>query len=211
MRPKIYSDEERKLRAADRKRKWALENKEKADAARKKWRVANGEREKAVSAEYRNRNGEAIRARHAAYRRENAEKEKMRHDKYRMENKDRIREYGRQYYKKNKERMLRYIKERRLLYPEIVTAANARRRATRLKARGGHTAADIRNLVSLQKGRCGYCKTVVGRLFHVDHIVPMSKGGGNDRRNIQILCGTCNMRKNAKDPLDFAREIGLLL
>lgn len=211
MRPKIYSDEERKQRAAESKRRWAERNPEKANAARKKWRAANAEREKEVSAEYRSRNREVKRAYGATYRRENAEKIRMRHHKYRIENKERIQGYGACYYRLNKERMLQYIKKRRMLDPNIVTAGNARRRAARLGAEGSHSAADIRHLLLLQRGRCGYCRIRVRLRFHVDHIFPLARGGSNARKNLQILCPSCNLRKNAKDPLHFAREIGLLV
>lgn len=32
----------------------------------------------------------------------------------------------------------------------------------------------------------------------IDHRKPLSRGGSNDLRNLQILCGTCNRRKHAK-------------
>lgn len=32
----------------------------------------------------------------------------------------------------------------------------------------------------------------------IDHKKPLSRGGSNDLRNLQILCGTCNRRKHAK-------------
>ena len=30
-----------------------------------------------------------------------------------------------------------------------------------------------------------------------DHIIPVSRGGGNTERNIQLLCETCNRSKGA--------------
>lgn len=32
----------------------------------------------------------------------------------------------------------------------------------------------------------------------VDHIVPISRGGGNDSANLRILCRSCNSRKGAR-------------
>jgi hypothetical protein len=34
--------------------------------------------------------------------------------------------------------------------------------------------------------------------IHMDHVVPLSKGGAHDRDNVQPLCNKCNSRKHAK-------------
>lgn len=33
-------------------------------------------------------------------------------------------------------------------------------------------------------------------ILHIDHIIPVSKGGGNDYYNLQTLCGDCNQGKS---------------
>lgn len=33
---------------------------------------------------------------------------------------------------------------------------------------------------------------------HIDHIVPVSRGGQNNKENLQLLCVSCNTSKGAK-------------
>jgi len=96
-------------------------------------------------------------------------------------------------------------------------AANPHKRreheaARRAKAgKDRYTAADVDRLLLLQHGRCAYCGRSIRKKFQVDHITALSKGGMNGAKNIQLLCPPCNHSKHARDPLDFARSLGLLL
>jgi 5-methylcytosine-specific restriction endonuclease McrA len=61
-----------------------------------------------------------------------------------------------------------------------------------------------------QKGKCAVCRdTLAAR--HVDHIIPLARGGFHERSNLQLLCQPCNSRKSAKDPIRFMQERGFLL
>lgn len=62
-----------------------------------------------------------------------------------------------------------------------------------------------------QKWKCAICRVGVRNHYHVDHIMPLARGGLHEPRNIQLLCQTCNVRKNAKDPIDYMQELGRLL
>jgi 5-methylcytosine-specific restriction endonuclease McrA len=75
----------------------------------------------------------------------------------------------------------------------------------------GISGAELHKWQSEQPKKCYWCGCGCKRNYHVDHYVPLSKGGKHELANLVIACGPCNLRKNAKDPLDFAREIGRLM
>ena len=53
-----------------------------------------------------------------------------------------------------------------------------------------------KSLYGEQGGDCNGCGLHMRLVdFHVDHIVPKSKGGTDVRSNLQLLCGNCNLRK----------------
>lgn len=86
------------------------------------------------------------------------------------------------------------------------------RRAKAKKAGGTHTAADLAEILESQGHRCAYCRADLRKTpKHVDHIVPLARGGSNGRANLQYLCQSCNQAKNWKDPVDFAQSLGLLV
>lgn len=83
-----------------------------------------------------------------------------------------------------------------------------RRRALIAGAQGSHSKDDVAALMVEQRGCCAACRCDLGKSgYHVDHMMPLSKGGANDKSNLQLLCPTCNRRKGAKLPDDWKREI----
>ena len=49
--------------------------------------------------------------------------------------------------------------------------------------------------MSIKKKRCRYCKATEN--LTIDHKIPKSKGGSNDKKNLQCLCKRCNMTKSS--------------
>lgn len=69
----------------------------------------------------------------------------------------------------------------------------------------------VKFLLEKQRCRCAICTKSIKAAYHVDHIMPLALGGMHEPLNIQILCPTCNVRKNAKHPIRYAQELGRLL
>ncbi len=96
-------------------------------------------------------------------------------------------------------------------FPDKYRAYRRNYKVRKRNAPGSHTGDDIVALLKAQSGKCAYCRVKLGRKYHVDHILALSKGGSNDRVNLQILCAPCNQSKSAKDPIVFAQSLGMLL
>lgn len=95
--------------------------------------------------------------------------------------------------------------------PEAVRAIAHTRRAREAGAEGTHTAEDIKRIGEAQGWKCHWCKKPTRHCYHVDHIVPLAKGGSNWPSNLAVACPACNLRKQASDPVAFAQRLGLLL
>ena len=111
------------------------------------------------------------------------------------------------------ERKLRRKNERawKKANPEKVKADANVRRARKLAAEGFHTSDEIKALFKAQKGKCAYCLKSIRNGYHVDHVIPLARGGTNWITNIAVACARCNTSKGATDPIEFAQRLGRLL
>jgi hypothetical protein len=51
------------------------------------------------------------------------------------------------------------------------------------------------------QARCQYCRmheSLQGATFHVEHVIPQSKGGGSDLENLVLACPGCNLHKASR-------------
>lgn len=178
------------------------------------WEQAHPERRRERSREYRRRHPEKDKEYYLANRERHLEQSR----RWGQENKDKIREASRRYreahpeqYRENQRRFTRRRPERRREIGrewarrnlEYRKAQKAKRRARELGAQGTHTRDDIQRLYEQADGRCWWCGKRVGDDYHVDHRIPLSKGGSNDVANLVIACPFCNMSKHDKLPHEF--------
>lgn len=80
------------------------------------------------------------------------------------------------------------------------------RRALFNSAPGSFSEEDVHNLFVKQNGECTACLDYLVKTgYHIDHIMPLSKGGSNWPENLQLLCPTCNLEKSAKLPEEWEK------
>lgn len=167
--------------------------------------------------QYDHENKEIVTERNRIYRQDNKERIYEQKKQYIQTNKKQISERKKRWYEANKS----YVAEQKKLYAEtpkgkaVARANNHNRRAQKLNNGGKHTGAEILALFELQSGVCPYCKAKLykngNNKYHIDHIMPLSKGGSNSIENLQLLCPTCNLSKHDKLPEEFAQQHGKLL
>jgi len=174
-------------------------------------RIENHEKVRASEIAYEKKNRERLNANVRAYYARNAELVKALAKDYKMRNADKVKAYMSQWRARNEEHLRRYRRSYRERNIEAVRVRVAQRRAMRRDAEGRYTLDEILELRKKQKGRCAACFKAFWMSYHIDHVMPLSKGGGNGITNIQLLCPPCNLSKGAKDPIDWANQRGLLL
>lgn len=171
--------------------------------------------------QYMRDNREARAEKQKIYRKENREKISRREKKYYEQHQEYYSKLNKAYREKHKERLSAYREARKDKEKERyhawyvanrheVYAKTRRYKARKLNAEGTHTAADIKAQYERQKGRCYYCHKKVGKDYHVDHIVPLSRGGSNDPENLVIACPHCNLSKQDKFPHEWPQGGRLL-
>jgi hypothetical protein len=115
--------------------------------------------------------------------------------------------FGAQLWEMEKKDVFSSDDELRLLFHDALFRERRRLERTRGRAESANNPsknqmrpaipAHIRTLVwERDRGRCVQCGSIVDLEF--DHIIPLSKGGSNTERNIQLLCAKCNLEKGSE-------------
>lgn len=172
--------------------------KAKRNAYIKAYYEANKEKIAAQQKTYRDANKEKVAAYQKAYRDANKEQLKA----YRDANKESIAAQRKAYRDANKKKEAARLKAYREANKGKIAQQDAQRRFRKTHI--------INHLLVAQRGKCASCHVNVIEKHHLDHIVPLAKGGTNNRSNFQLLCPACNLSKHAKDPLAFMQERGKL-
>lgn len=111
--------------------------------------------------------------------------------KYRKDNKEKIKKEKSEYYRTNKKVRLAYGKKWREENLDRIYNLNAQYKSKKLDS--------FENLSDYEKWIVQlYYKlsNILGENWHVDHIIPLSKGGKHHPDNLQLLLKTINLKKH---------------
>lgn len=129
------------------------------------------------------------------HRHKNLDKKRKRQLQWQRANRDRVRQANRDWCRKN---------------PGNVRARKEKRRNRAKQVEGSYTRSDVLVQYNRQHGCCYYCGEKLGKIYHVDHVIPISRGGANDPCNLVLTCPFCNLSKGDKLPSEWPQGGRLL-
>ncbi len=173
---------------------WAIANREKHNAYGKKAYHLNLDKAREMgrirTKKYTAKNRNIINARIKKRRAENPEKARA---TWRQENRNRylkdpekIRARNKQWDKDNPEK----ARERQR------SAKHRRRALERANTIKNFTKKEWLDKINLYQNRCAYCD--IGLYEHMDHVIPLSRGGAHSLDNIVPACQRCNLKKGTQ-------------
>jgi len=141
------------------------------------------------------------------YSHRNRERRSLLSREYYRANRESVLSQGRKWYENNKEQRRATVKAWLDRNPHKTTEYSRAYRARKAGAVGSYTPDDVERQYRMQNGKCWWCGKTVGQKYHVDHIVPLARGGSNKPNNICISCPRCNLSKQDKLPQEWAGRL----
>lgn len=114
--------------------------------------------------------------------------------KWQRENKDRVYQIKKRFAENNPEKLKEYQDRWNKANPEKVKMRADRRRAKKKDAFVENVSSLV--VLELDDGICGICgKDVDPTNFHIDHVIPLARGGEHSYNNSQVAHPKCNQMK----------------
>ena len=194
-----WVDGQRKCMDCNREsqRRWLAANAEKHLANTRRWQKANPEKVWEIKRRWYAANAEKNRETERRWREANPEKRREYNRRYYEANREAVREKKRRWREANVEKRRVDNRRWREANPEKNREKEHRRRA-RLKNNGVYVVSDrdMRRLL-LQPCAHSHLSPCNGGI-HIDHVIPLSRGGTHGIGNLQMLCQYHNISKHAR-------------
>jgi 5-methylcytosine-specific restriction endonuclease McrA len=192
----LKSAEEKRRNTRATALRYYKENRRSVLAAKSKWRKAHAELVKQIVDRSREKHKDRIleRAR-----------------KWRKEHPDKTAAINKRWREKNREHLNAYRKS----HPHVVVLKEMRRRERHAQGNIGIDKDAQRKLVNFirtaRRIACYWCnEPVPKKKRHIDHIIPLARGGTGAASNLCCACASCNLRKLTMMPHEFREKLARL-
>lgn len=146
--------------------------------------------------------------RHSEWAKKNRDKVNANSRRWNAENEEKKRNTNALYREQNQEKINQSRRKTRLVNPDSERIKAAKRRAYKKQSIGQLSADIVSKLLVTQNGLCACCGVPLLGVYHLDHVVPLSKGGHNSDGNVQLLLPKCNLEKyNAMPEIFLQRRV----
>ena len=169
---------------------------------KEKWKSRSSEdilKDKERQKEWTKNNPDKIKAN--AKKSREKEKTKKRLSDYYLNNKKNIQEYKKEHYLNNIDRYkLLFKRYRETTHYKLLQRVHKHKK--RSNKDSNFTLNELEKKMTEQNNKCFYCgielDLSIPRFTHIDHKIPLSKGGNNTIDNIVWCCSNCNLKKGIK-------------
>lgn len=159
------------------------------------WRAAHREEARQTSAAWRMEDDERYRESRKRWVAANRSVVRDQHKRFYANHRDEINAKHRAYYYE---------------HPESYALRRAQRRQREVSGGAMPSTSQLKGQLARQKGRCYWCRTLFVRTPHLDHVVPLSRGGSNVIDNLVYACAMCNLSRRARLPHEWPQGGRLL-
>ncbi len=159
------------------------------------------EQNRAKAKRYAERHPELVAARLKEWREKNKEHRAEYRRQYNAAHREENIAAKREWNMKNKDHTKKYQQQ----YAEANRAAVNLRTAKRKAAKRAATVGKIDVALLLRDMICGICRDFIDFEYHIDHIIPLAKGGAHAQENLQVAHPACNIRKRDKMPNEIQK------
>lgn len=178
---------------------WHEANREKANKGRVARRLANADQERETKRTWARANKAWTREYNKRYRLEHLEKISQRVKRWIHDNPERYAAARRRWVARNIEK----VNKSKLISIE-------RRRAVKALVSSDLTVAEWGNIVEVYGHRCAYCGARFDNL-QIEHVIPISRGGGHTASNVVPACQKCNLKKSYRTPEEAGMTFAIVL